>query len=95
MKYRNKCILFAQKIIRGYLARKKHQPRFKGIMKIKQIKASLAQAKEIANQLKTGKEIILKQVNELEVLIENSVRKIKVIPKFEFSFLNFLFLFFF
>lgn len=68
----------AQKIIRGYLARKKHQPRFRGIFKLNAIKANLAMTKDIATQLKAGKDNTLKQVNEIQQLIQNAVNKIKV-----------------
>ncbi|XP_037027761.1 myosin heavy chain 95F isoform X1 [Bradysia coprophila] len=77
IKYRNKCILLAQKIIRGYLARKQHQPRYKGIMKIKAIKVNLSKTEEIANQLRNNKDSILKQVKDVEQLIDRSVAKIK------------------
>lgn len=78
IKYRNKCILLAQKIIRGYLARKQHQPRYKGILKIKAIKVNLSKTEEIANQLRNNKDSILKQVKDVEQLIDRSVAKIKV-----------------
>lgn len=80
MKYRKKCILFAQKIIRGYLARKQHQPRYKGIMKIKAIKINLSKTEDIAKQLKSNKDAVLKQVRDVEQLIDRSVTKIKVNP---------------
>lgn len=77
MKYRNKCVLIAQKIIRGYLARKKHQPRMRGILKLNAIKTNLALTKDIATQLKGGKDSTLKQVQEIEQLIENACNRIK------------------
>lgn len=70
--------MLAQRIIRGYLARKQHQPRYKGIMKIKAIKINLTKTEEIANQLKSNKETVLKQVRDVEQLIDRSVSKIKV-----------------
>ena len=78
IKYRNKCVLLAQKIIRGFLARKQHQPRFRGIMKIKALSANLQKTAEIAHQLRGSKEVMLRQVAEVEQLIRNSVQKIKV-----------------
>lgn len=68
----------AQKIVRGFLARKQHRPRFNGIMKINSIKSNLAKTKEIASQLKINKDEILRQVQEMEKLIEESIKKIKV-----------------
>lgn len=70
--------MLAQKIIRGYLARKQHQPRYKGIMKIKAIKINLSKTEDIAKQLRSNKEVVLKQVREVEQLIDRSVAKIKV-----------------
>lgn len=78
IKYRGKCILMVQKIVRGFLARKQHRPRFQGIMKINSIKSNLAKTKEIASQLKINKDEILRQVQDMERLIEESIKKIKV-----------------
>lgn len=78
IKYRNKCVLYVQKVVRGFLARKRHQPRYRGIMNIKLLKANLAKTAEIANQLRGSKDVILRQVAEIEQLIHSSVQKIKV-----------------
>lgn len=67
-----------QKVVRGFLARKRHQPRYRGIINIKSLKVNLYKTAEIANQLKSSKDVILKQVTEIEQLIDNSVQKIKV-----------------
>lgn len=84
----------AQKIVRGFLARKQHRPRFQGIMKINSIKSNLAKTKEIASQLKINKEEILRQVQDMERLIEESIKKIKVnIFAFVVTICNNLFLF--
>lgn len=68
----------AQKIVRGFLARKQHRPRYQGIMKINSMKLNLAKTKEIANQLKINKDEILQKIHEMEKLIEESTKKIKV-----------------
>lgn len=78
MKYRQKCILMAQKTIRGYLARKQHQPRYRGIIKINSISADVKKMQEIANQLKAEKESMLKQIKDIEEQIHMAVKKIKV-----------------
>ncbi|XP_058443591.1 myosin heavy chain 95F isoform X2 [Malaya genurostris] len=79
--YRNKCVLVIQKTVRGYQARKQHQPRIKGIVKIKAIKTSLGKMQEIANQLKAERESMLKQVVDVTRAIDDAIRKIKANPK--------------
>ncbi|KXJ78953.1 hypothetical protein RP20_CCG002831 [Aedes albopictus] len=79
--YRNKCVLVMQKTVRGYLARKQHQPRIKGIIKINAIKSNLSKMHEIANQLKSERENMLKQVTDVQRTIEAAVTRIKGDPK--------------
>lgn len=81
IKYRNKCVLYVQRIVRGFLARKQHQPRYRGIMKIKAVKANMTKSAEIASQLKGNKDNILRHADEVEQLINNSVRKIRTEDK--------------
>lgn len=74
----------AQKVIRGYLARKKHRPRFKGMTKIKSALESVEKIKAIARDLKlTSCDEILKQTTVLEQLILNSIKKIKAEPNIQ------------
>ncbi|XP_055716099.1 myosin heavy chain 95F isoform X1 [Phlebotomus papatasi] len=75
--YRNKCVLVMQKVIRGYLARKKHQPRYKGLQKIRAIKTNLTKMEEVANQLKKEKDVMLNQVKSLYASIDEATKKIK------------------
>lgn len=75
--YRNKCVLLAQKTIRGYLARKRHQPRIKGIVKINAIKTNLGKMQEVATQLKTERDSMLRQVADIQRAIEDAVGRIK------------------
>ncbi|XP_055622770.1 myosin heavy chain 95F isoform X1 [Toxorhynchites rutilus septentrionalis] len=79
--YRNKCVLIIQKIVRGHLARKQHQPRIKGIMKINAIKANLGKMKEIALQLKVERDNMLKQVATVQSSIDDAVVRIKANPQ--------------
>lgn len=67
-----------QKTIRGYLARKQHQPRFKGIAKINNIRRNMKQMEEIAGQLKGERETMLKHMKDIETQIDVAVKKIKV-----------------
>lgn len=78
IKYRKKCIIMAQKTLRGYLARKQHQPRVKGIVKINAIRSNMKQMEEIAGQLKGERETMLKHMKEIEAQIDVAISKIKV-----------------
>lgn len=77
IKYRNKCVLYIQKIVRGFLARKQHQPRYRGIAKIKSVRENLKRSTDIVNQVRGGQELILKQANDIENLINACVRNIQ------------------
>lgn len=68
----------AQKTLRGYLARKQHQPRIKGITKINAIRRNMKQMEDIANQLKGERETMLKHMKEIETQIDLAIKKIKV-----------------
>ena len=78
MKYRGKCILMVQKMIRGFLARKQHQPRIKGIIELNLVRKNLAKTKDITNQLKTNKDAVLNQVQDLDKIIQKAVNDIRV-----------------
>lgn len=81
IKYRHKCVIVLQKIIRGYLARKQHQPRIQGISKINKILGNAKATLEILNQLKSGKESILNDFSSIEMQISEAKKKIKQSPK--------------
>lgn len=70
-----------QKTLRGYLARKQHQPRVKGIVKINAIRSNMKQMEEIAGQLKAERETMLKHMKEIETQIDAAISKIKVSSK--------------
>ena len=67
-----------QKTLRGYLARKQHQPRYKGIGKINNIRRNMKQMEEIANQLKSERDTMMKHMKDIEVQIDLAIKKIKV-----------------
>lgn len=67
-----------QKSLRGYLARKQHQPRIKGIVKINKIRQNMKQMGEIANQLKGERETMLKHMKDIESQIDVAIKNIKV-----------------
>ncbi|KAL5282800.1 MYO6 family protein [Megaselia abdita] len=79
--YRHKCVIVIQKVIRGHLARKQHQPRIQGIAKISQIRENAKKTVEIVNQLKSGKEKILNDVSVIEFQISEAMKTIKQNPK--------------
>lgn len=68
-----------QKTLRGYLARKRHGPRIKGIKKIKALDSKVKQLDSIAGQLKKDKDSSLKDINNLRFEIESAISRIKVI----------------
>lgn len=84
MIYKKKCVIQAQKIIRGYIARRQHQPRYKGIIKINALKRNVNEMETIANQLKQDRETMLKQLKDIELQIETAIKKIKVTYFFVF-----------
>jgi myosin-6 len=79
MRYKNKCVIQAQKYIRGYLARKQHRPRYQGIVKINSVKTNVKQMENVANQLKNEREVMMKQMKEIEIQIDTAIKSIKVI----------------
>lgn len=65
--------------MRGYLARKQHRPRYRGIAKIHKIHANSLKTVEIANGLKPdSRNVIMQEVNEIDEQIINAIFAIKV-----------------
>ncbi|XP_033230422.1 myosin heavy chain 95F isoform X2 [Belonocnema kinseyi] len=79
--YRRNHLIVIQKTARMYIAKKQHQPRIKGIVKIKNLKSQLARMEETSNQLKTAKEKSISDIKRLQVDLEAAVQKIKGNPK--------------
>lgn len=77
-----------QKTLRGYLARKQHQPRFKGIGKINDIRQNMKKMEEITNQLKGERDTMLKQMKDIEAQVDFAIMKIKVMGKTRLICLN-------
>ncbi|XP_037948993.1 myosin heavy chain 95F isoform X3 [Teleopsis dalmanni] len=77
IKYRNKCILVMQRMVRGHLARKHHRPRYQGIAKINKIRLNAQKTIEIATGLKNGREVIINEVNDIYRQIEDAIKSIK------------------
>lgn len=82
-----------QKTLRGYLARKRHGPRIKGINKIKGLESKVKQLDSIAGQLKKDKDSSIKEINNLRLEIEAAINRIKVIYIY-YNYFNHLIFFF-
>ncbi|KAG5673983.1 hypothetical protein PVAND_003979 [Polypedilum vanderplanki] len=77
MIYKNKCVVKAQKIIRGWLARRQHRPRYKGIIKVNALRKNLKEMETIVNQLKNERDTMLKQLKDIDQQIDTAIKKIK------------------
>ncbi|KAM3967224.1 myosin heavy chain 95F jaguar [Aphomia sociella] len=75
--YRRQCLITIQKSIRGYLVRKKHRPRYLGIMKIKALNNKLTSMETTIAQLKKEKESAQKNIENLRNSIKNACTAIK------------------
>ena len=64
--------------MRGYMARKQHQPRYKGIAKINAIRHNMKQMEEIASQLKSERETMMKHMKDIDTQIDIAIKAIKV-----------------
>lgn len=79
--YRRNHLIVIQKTARMYIAKKQHQPRIKGIGKIRNLKSQLARMEETSNQLKTAKDKSINDIKRLQVELEAAIQKIKRNPK--------------
>ncbi|XP_046613209.1 myosin heavy chain 95F isoform X2 [Neodiprion virginianus] len=75
--YRRQHLIMIQKTVRMYLAKKQHQPRIEGIIKIRNITKQLADMEQTANQLKSSKDSSLKDIKKLNAELEAARVKIK------------------
>lgn len=75
--YRNKCVLMMQRWVRGYLARKRHQPRISGVRKLGALKLNLSQMENIAKQLKKDSDLVVGNVRSTAALLDKAILQIK------------------
>nr|XP_027213444.1 unconventional myosin-VI-like isoform X1 [Penaeus vannamei] len=75
--YRREQLVIIQKNIRMYQAKQRHQPRYRGIMKVRGLQGQLQQMLVIVNQLKKDKDSSLATVQKLQNMMEALVKKIK------------------
>ncbi|ETN65262.1 myosin vi [Anopheles darlingi] len=79
--YRNKCIVLLQKTIRGYLVRKQHLVRLRGIGKVKAIEANLSKMHNIAGQLRSAdRDNMQERIRAVQSLIEQAIAMIRANP---------------
>lgn len=80
LKKRNRCAQLIQKTVRGFLARKKHQPRYRGIAAISKARMNLMKLVQVSGEVGSSKHVVLnvlKQFEEIEELISNTIQMIK------------------
>lgn len=65
-------------MVRGHLTRKKHRPRYKGIVKIRALENNLAQMEQVTAQLKKDKDGARKNIENLRNSIKSACATIKV-----------------
>ncbi|XP_063377350.1 myosin heavy chain 95F [Cydia fagiglandana] len=79
--YRRQCLVTIQKAVRGYLVRRRHQPRLKGLAKIRALEHSLKDMESVSQQLKKEKDQALKNIDVLRNSIRNACGTIKTNDK--------------
>ncbi|CAG5041357.1 unnamed protein product [Parnassius apollo] len=75
--YRRECLILLQKTIRGYLVRRQHQPRYRGIVKIKTLEEKMKEMDSVTAQLKKEKEAAKKNIENLRNSMRNACELIK------------------
>ncbi|XP_075971865.1 myosin heavy chain 95F jaguar [Anticarsia gemmatalis] len=75
--YRRECLILLQKTIRGYLVRRKHRPRIRGISKITALQHNLKEMEAVTSQLKKEKDSAQKNIDNLRNSIKNACVNIK------------------
>ncbi|XP_041970187.1 myosin heavy chain 95F isoform X2 [Aricia agestis] len=78
--YRQRCLIKIQNSIRGYLVRRRHQPRYRGIAKIKTLEHNLQDMETVTAQLKKEKENAKKNIENLRNSIRSACAAIKSNP---------------
>lgn len=75
--YRRACLVTIQKNVRMFLAKRVHQPRYRGIAKIESLKDKLKQMEASIGQLKKDKQSCLSELKTLQTDMTSAVEKIK------------------
>ncbi len=80
--YRRAALVTIQKYTRGYLARKKYAPRYKGIKRLRTLIDQIEQIGEMGKKLKSkDKDAVAKSVQSLKAKLNEEIVKIKTSPK--------------
>lgn len=75
--YRKSALVMMQKTIRGYLIKKQHQPRYRGIKKIKSLELQLKQLQKVASELKQDKATSEVEIKKIQSEMVAAILKIK------------------
>ncbi|XP_011309584.1 myosin heavy chain 95F isoform X1 [Fopius arisanus] len=75
--YRRSHLIVIQKTVRMYLAKKQHQARIKGIVKMRNLKSQLGRMEEICNQLRKMRDKSLRDIQGLQVEIDAGIERIR------------------
>lgn len=78
LEYRSATII--QKIVRGFLARKKHQPRLRGIARFKAAAENAEEMNQLVKNFESCSDIVLKEFSFLEQTINDHIKRIKNNP---------------
>ncbi|XP_053678324.1 myosin heavy chain 95F [Anopheles nili] len=78
--FRNKSVVLLQKTIRGYLVRKQHQPRYRGIAKIKALEDNLHKMHAITDQLKADREKMQANIRVVQASLKVAIDIIRSKP---------------
>lgn len=70
-----------QRLIRGYLARKRHLPRITGVRKLAALRGNLAQMENIAKQLKKDSDAVAGNVRNVYAQVEAAIQQVRVNQK--------------
>lgn len=77
--YRRHALVTIQKTVRGYLVKKKHQPRIKALRNMRGLDARVKQLESITAQLK-NKESSVQEISALKVEIKTNMEKMRKDP---------------
>ena len=79
--YRREALVTIQKTVKMHLARKQHEPRYKGIASLKKLQSQIGGIGKMASSLKADKDSVLSNANKINGQLEAAIAKIKATPK--------------
>merc|ERR1712108_99927 len=75
--YRREALIVIQKSVRMHLARKRHAPRYKGVLRLKKLQNQIEEIGVMGGKLKGGKESIKSNVDKIYTQLDAAIAKIK------------------